>query len=178
MSVAIRILPRYLNFDTLLSGTLYASNVRSEFSLVSFSASRRLFLFAPLRHCAVPGCRLFSALRGTCMSHLAHRGWGKFPYSRITTVSRICRCTKCTRFFVLVASFPGHPSTGHVYGNPFSGKDIRYSWGDCSLGRGGLLASSPCRPPMLSHQMTRQGADLQLLSALLARYLLSLPFSV
>ena len=48
-----------------------------------------------MRHCAVPGCRPFSPLRGTCMLHRARRGRGKFPSSSITTVSRTCRCTKC-----------------------------------------------------------------------------------
>ena len=64
LSVAVRILPRYLNSVTLSISVPYASNARSEFSLVSVSSSRRLFLSTPLRHCAVPGCRPFSALRG------------------------------------------------------------------------------------------------------------------
>ena len=63
---------------------------------------------------------------GTCMSHLAHRGWGKFPSSSITTVSWTFRCTKCTRIAVLVARAPGYPSTGHRCGPPFVRKDILY----------------------------------------------------
>ena len=112
MSVAIKNLPRYLNSDTDSMCSPYASKSRSKFSLVSFSASRRLFLYTPFAHCTVPGWRPFSALRGTCMSHLEHRGWGKFPSSSITTVSRTCRCTKCTHIAVLVARAPGTPPRG------------------------------------------------------------------
>ena len=63
------------------------------------------------------------------MSHPAHREWREFPSYSITTVLRTFWFTKCTCISVLVVSFPGHPSTGHLRGPPYSRKDIRYSWG-------------------------------------------------
>ena len=53
-----------------------------------------------------------------------HRGWEKFPSSKITTVSIVCRCRKCTYIAVLVATRPGHPSIGQLHGPHFAGKVI------------------------------------------------------
>ena len=63
------------------------------------------------------------------MSHRAHRGWEKFPSSKITTVLRTCRCTKCTRIAVLFATLPVHPVTSYLHGPPFAVKVILYVWG-------------------------------------------------
>ena len=105
-------------------GSLYSSKARSELSLVSASASRRLFCSAPLAHWAVAGCLPFRALWGTSMLHRAHRGWGSFPSSIMTTVSRTCRYRNCTRIAVLVDARPRHPSTGQLYRPPFARNDI------------------------------------------------------
>ena len=40
------------------------------------------------------------------MLHQGHRGWGRFPSSKMTTVSRTCWCRKWTRIAVLVAARP------------------------------------------------------------------------
>ena len=95
-------------------------------SFNSASASRRLFRSAPLAHCAVSGCLPFSLRQGTRMSHWGHRGWGRFPSSKIATVSRTCRCIKLTYIAVLVATRPGHPSTGQLLGPPLAGKAMQY----------------------------------------------------
>ena len=124
LSPSVNTLSRSLNSETFCIGYPYASKARSELSLVSASASRRLFRSAPFSHCAVSGCQLFKARLGTVMSHQAQHRWDKFSYSRITTVSRTCWCNKCTSIAVLVSTLPGHPSTGHFCGPPFAGKVI------------------------------------------------------
>ena len=58
------------------------------------------------------------------MSHWGHRGWGRFTSSKMTTVSRTCRCRKCTRINVLITARPGHPSTGQLRGPPAVGNSI------------------------------------------------------
>ena len=63
------------------------------------------------------------------MSHRGHRGWGRFPSSKITTVSRTFWCRKWTRIAVLVAARPGHPSTGQLRGPPLVGKAMQYFCG-------------------------------------------------
>ena len=63
------------------------------------------------------------------MLHRGHRGRGMFPSSKMTTVSRTCRCRKCTRISVLVAARPGHPSTGQICGPPLDGKAMDYVCG-------------------------------------------------
>ena len=90
-------------------------------SLNSSSANRRLFHSAPLLHCAVEVCLPFSVLQETSMLHRGHRRWGRFPSSKMTTVSRTCRCIKCTHIAFLVAARPGHPSIGQLYGLPWPG---------------------------------------------------------
>ena len=95
-------------------------------SLNSTSANRRLYRSTPLAHCAVAGCLLFSIHQGNSMSHRGYRGWGRFPYSKMTTVSRKFRCIKCTSISVLVDACTGHPSTGQLRGPPLDGKSMRY----------------------------------------------------
>ena len=112
---------KYRNVVTFYSCSPYTSNALSELSLISDSASLRLFRSAPLAHWAVAGCLPFRSLQGTRMSHRLHHGWGRFTSYRMTTVSRTCRCRKCTRIDVLVAARPGHPSTGHLRGPLLAG---------------------------------------------------------
>ena len=121
--------PQVAKCHSFFIGSLCASKARSKLSLVSASASRRLLLSSPLEHCAVAGCRPCRARLGTSMSHRAHRGWGKFPSSRITTVSSTCR------IYVLVATLPGHPATGQLCGPPFAGKVILKLWGPVPVAR-------------------------------------------
>ena len=93
-------------------------------SLSSSVANRRLFRSAPLVHCDVRLCVPFRAFRGTSMSHMGNLGWGRFPPSRITTVSLTCRCYKCTLISVCVDARPLHPSTGKGLGPALVGKAI------------------------------------------------------
>ena len=58
------------------------------------------------------------------MTHQEHCGWGRFPLSKMTTISRTCRCRKCTNIAVLVVAHSGQPSTGQIYGPPMVGKAI------------------------------------------------------
>ena len=60
------------------------------------------------------------------MSHRGHRGWGRFPTYKMTTVSRTCRCRKWTSIAVLVAACPGHPSNGQIRGPLLDGKVMWY----------------------------------------------------
>ena len=46
-----------------------------------------------------------------------HRGWGRVPSSRITTVSLTCRCQKCNHIAVFVNARPLHPLTGQELGS-------------------------------------------------------------
>ena len=67
------------------------------------------------------------------MLHWGHRGWGVFPSFKMTTVSRTCRCIKCTHISVLVAARPGNPSTGQLHGPPLAGKAMQYIRGSCPV---------------------------------------------
>ena len=79
-----------------------------------------------MAHCAVANLPLLNARQDNSMSHQGHRGWGRFPVSKTTTVSQTCRCRKWTRIDVLVAARSGHPSNGHIRGPPLAGKALRY----------------------------------------------------
>ena len=110
-SLAVITCPIYLNAVTFYKGGPYTSMDLSLLSLNYSSANRLLFRSTPLAHCAVSGCLTFSVLQGTSMSHQGHQGWGRFLYSKMTTVSMTLQCRKCTRIAVLVSSCPGHHST-------------------------------------------------------------------
>ena len=56
----------------------------------------------------------------------SHRGWGRFPSSKMTTVSWTFRCRKWTHIAVLVVARPGHPSNRQLHGPPLAGKSMRY----------------------------------------------------
>ena len=112
------------------------------------------------------------------MLHQAHHGWRKFPSSRTTTMSRTCRCKKCTRIAVLVATRPGHPSTGKFCGPPFAGKFIPKVWGPAPRGQGDPSPSCFHHPHILSHHMTRQGYRHQQISARSAWHLSLQPLPV
>ena len=146
-------------------------------SLNSSSANRRLFHSAPLAHCAVSGCLLFIVRQGTSMSHRGNHGWGVFTSSKMTTLSRTCRCKKWTRIAVLVVACPGHTSTGQIRGPPLSGNAMRYIRGSFPIGQGFPYPSLLCRLPMLCHPVPRQRSRRYLLPALpaLDPSLLSLP---
>ena len=105
---------------------MYFLMALSVLSLISSSDSRLLFRFDPLAHCAVAGCCLFILRRETSMLHRWHRGWRRFPSSKMTTVSSTSQCRKWTHITVLVAAWPGHPSTGQLYGPPLAGKSMQY----------------------------------------------------
>ena len=63
------------------------------------------------------------------MSHREHLGCGRFPSSKMITMSRTCRLQKCILISVLVPALPGQPSAGHPLGTPLVGKSIRYVLG-------------------------------------------------
>ena len=111
------------------------------------------------------------------MSHRVHCGWGRFPSSRMTMVSRICRCRKCTCIAVLVAAWPGHPSTGDLCGSPLAGKGHSICPLPIPCGRDYPDPSRLFHLPMLSHHMTRHRSLRHLLPTLpaLNLSLLALP---
>ena len=74
--------------------------------------------------------------------------------------------------------FPRAPLHGACPRSPLCQKVHPLLLGYPDLGRGGPLTLSPRCFPMSSHQMTRQGSDCQMLSALLAGNPRTLPFSV
>ena len=95
--------------------------------LTSFSSSannRRLFRSSPRLHCAVNLCVPFRAFHGTSMSHMGHRGWGRFPSSRITTVFLTCQYQKCTFISVRVYAWTLHLLTGQGLGPALVGNAI------------------------------------------------------
>ena len=116
--------PRYWKEVTISRGRPYELNALVVTSLSSSAAKRRHFLFAPRFHCAVHQCFPFSDLHGTRMSHRGHRGWGRFTYSSITTVSLTCRFQKCTLVAVHVNARPLHPSTRQGLGTSIAGNAI------------------------------------------------------
>ena len=81
------------------------------FNIMFLLSSRHRFhiLHSPLAHISVAWYLPLSALHMMNMSHLKQlrRGW--IPYSRITTVSRMCQCTMCTHSTLRLLSLPGHP---------------------------------------------------------------------
>ena len=73
--------------------------------------------------------------QGTIISHWGHLGWGRFLYSKMTTVSRTYRCRKCTNISVLVAARPGHPSNGQLRRPPLAGKAMWYVRGSSPVAK-------------------------------------------
>ena len=125
-SPAVITCPRYLNAITFYNSSPKASKFLSVLSLNSTSANRRLFCSAPLAQYAVAGCLPFSVLQGTIMLHWGHRGWRRFPSSKMTMMSRKCRCRKWTRIAVLAVGRPGHPSNGQLCVPPLAVKSMQY----------------------------------------------------
>ena len=95
-------------------------------------------------------CLPFRARQGIIMLHLGHRGWERFPSSKIITVSWTCRWEKCTCITVLVAACPIHPSTGKFHGTPMVRKSILYVCGSSP----GFVASQRRTPPLPSHDVS------------------------
>ena len=60
--------------------------------------------------------------------HVSEGGtWvGRFPSSKMITVSRTCRWKNCTRIAIIVAARSGHPSTGKFHGTSAVRKAILY----------------------------------------------------
>ena len=83
-------------------------------SRASYASSSHHFLLATLEHSAVSGWRKLSSVHGTKILHQGQRGWGWFPYSRITTVSCTWRCTKCTWRLVRIAALLWNLYTRHT----------------------------------------------------------------
>ena len=116
--------PKYLKEVTISRGSSYALKALEVISLSSSSVSCRLFRPAPFLHYTVRRCIPFRSRHDTIMLHRGHRGWGRFPSSGITTVSRTCRCHKFTRMAVHVTTRTLHPSTVKGLGPAFSGNII------------------------------------------------------
>ena len=72
------------------------------------------FLYDLCQHIAEVGCSQLSASCGTNMTRWGHWGWGWFPSSRITMLSRGCQWAKCSRECICEDSVPCHPLTGHL----------------------------------------------------------------
>ena len=85
------------------------------------AANLRIFRSTPWLHCAVHLCVPFRSFHGTSMTLRGHRGWERFPSSRIITVSLTCQYQMCTLIVVCVDARPLHPSTGQVLGTALAG---------------------------------------------------------
>ena len=117
-------------------------------SCSSDSAIRRLFRSAPFRHIAMSWCFPLRARHGTSMSHHEHLGCGRFPSSKMITMSRTCRLQKCILIAVRVPALPGQPSTGQLLRPTLVGKVIRYVRGSPPVAEASQLQCSsfafPC----------------------------------
>ena len=100
-------------------------------------------------------CLPFRARQGTSILHWGYRGWGRFPLSKMTTLSRTCRCRKFTNIAVLIAARSIHTSTGNLHGPPAVGKAIWYVRGSSPrveaaqlrLSSAARLCIYSCAPP-------------------------------
>ena len=63
------------------------------------------------------------------MSNREHLGCGRFPSSKMITMSRTCRLQKCIRIAVRVPALSGNPSTWQLLGPPLVRKASRYVCG-------------------------------------------------
>ena len=98
-------------------------------SRTSASAIRRLFLSSTFLHILVAWRLPLSARHGTSMLHRDNLGCGRFPSSKMITISRTFRLQKCIHIAVRVPALPGQLSTGHIHGPPLVGKTRRYVCG-------------------------------------------------
>ena len=114
-------------------------------ALISSAANRYRFHSAPLAQWAVVVWRPFRVAHGTSIPQRGHRGWGRLPFSRMTTVSLTCLCRKYILSAALVAALPLHPSTGKSRSPVTLRKDIRNA---CGLSGGGGI---PLPPPSCAH---------------------------
>ena len=125
-------------------------NAISSLARSSSAVKLRHFCSSSLLYRSILGCLLFSAPLGTIILHLGQQGWGWFPSSRITIVSRMPWWMKWILKLVLLASLLCHPSNGHNISALVHGKDARYiqasygGGGGCG-GVGGLYLVLPDR---------------------------------
>ena len=138
-SEAVRTHPRYLKDDNEVSERLYAWKCRSVLSRISSATILRRFRSAPLMHWAVLGWRPFKSAHGTSIAQRGQHMWGGFPFPRMITVSRTCRCKKGTCIPVLISGLPLHPSICHPLSPSASGKEIRYV---CVYPAGGVATTN------------------------------------
>ena len=108
--------PRYLNTAMLVSRWPYAQNHSSVPSQAYFVVILRWLIYFPLVHWAVLRWRPFMYAHINIMSHKEHRGCGRFPSSKMTIVSHMWWCTKCTLIPVWIADCIWHPSISHTRG--------------------------------------------------------------
>ena len=89
-----------------------------------------------------------SARHGTSMSHREHLGCGRFPSSKMTTISRTCGLQKCIHIAVRVPALTGKPFTGKLRGPPLVRKASRYVCGSPPVAEASQLQRSsfafPC----------------------------------
>ena len=105
---AVRSQPRYLKYDTKVSGRPYAWKYRSVIACISSSESLIVFHSDPLEHWAVLGWRPVKSAHITNISYQGHCGWGRLPSSKMIMVSHMCRCRNCTRSPILIST-PDNP---------------------------------------------------------------------
>ena len=128
-----------MNDDTEVTGRLYAWKCRSVLSRISSATILHRFRSAPLMHWAVLGWRPFKSAHGTSIAQRGQHMWGGFPFPRMITVSRTCRCKKGTCIPVLISGLPLHPSICHPLSPSASGKEIRYV---CVYPAGGVATTN------------------------------------
>ena len=112
------------------------------------------------------------------MSHRGHRYWGRFPYSKMITVSCTCQWKKCTRIAVLFYDRPGQPSTGLFRIPPGGQKCDTVCTRFLTRGRGFPIQSTLRFTSMLCLYVPQQKPDIHLLPALLALNLTPMPLPV
>ena len=71
-----------------------------------------------------------------------HLGCGRFPSSKMITMSRTCWIQNCIGISVHVLALPGKPSTGQLLGPTLVGKDSRYVCGSPPVDKASQLHRS------------------------------------
>ena len=89
-------------------------------------------------------------------SHLGQRRREWIPSSRITTVSHMWRCTKCTQSALRLVASPGQPPTRHVMVCAPSSNEIRYVPASSGGWGGGGVIHLPLGQPILDLSVSLQ----------------------